>query len=95
MTDLMHMIAARLSSGLLQACEDMIVPPGSPPAGDAVETAASVMQAGLPASGELLPLAATAVVFIAAVAIIIVRAQIAWGTKQFRAPIMILGADTA
>lgn len=77
MTDLIEMITARLLSGIIQACEEMIVPPGSPPASDAVNTAAAVVQAGLPTPGEVLPLAVVALVFIAAAALIILRPQMA------------------
>ncbi len=77
MTDLIDMIASRLLSGLIQACEEMVVPPASPPASDAVDTAAAVVQAGLPAPGELLPLTVVALVFIVTAAVIILRARMA------------------
>ncbi len=77
MTDLIDMIASRLLSGLIQACEEMVIPPGSVPASDAVDTAAAVIQAGLPAPGEMLPLAGVALVFIVSAALIILRARTA------------------
>ena len=75
MIHLIDAIAAHLLSGLVRACEDMTIPAGSPPVGDAVQSAASIMQAGLPAPGELLPLAAVALMFIVAIALIFLRAQ--------------------
>ncbi len=93
MTDLIDMIASRLLSGLIQACEEMVVPPGSSPVSDAVDSASSVVQAGLPASGEMLPLAAVALVFIGTAAMIILRAQTA--SSSDRSEIFVLDAHSA
>ena len=95
MTDLIDMIASRLLSGLIQACEEMLVPPGSPPASDAVDTAAAVVQAGLPAPGEVLPLAVVALVFILTAASIILRAQMAWNNQLSDSEINVLDAHLA
>ena len=95
MTDLIDMIASRLLSGLIQACEEMLVPPGSPPASDAVDTAAAVAQAGLPAPGEVLPLAVVALVFIVTAASIILRAQMAWNKQLSDSEINVLDAHLA
>ncbi len=92
MTDLIDMIASHLFSGLIQACEEMVVPPGSPPAGDAVETAAAVVQVGLPAPGEVLPLAVVALVFIVTATLILLRAQIASTTHRSEPGIDVLDA---
>lgn len=82
MNDFTNMIASRLLSGLVRVCEDMTVPAGAPPAHDAVQTAASVVQAGLPAPGEMLPLLAVALAFIAAVAMVLVRTQVKKGERH-------------
>lgn len=95
MTDLIDMIASRLLSGLIQACEEMLVPPGSPPASDAVDTAAAVVQAGLPAPGEVLPLAVVALVFIVTAASIILRAQMASNKQLSDSEINVLDAHLA
>lgn len=92
MTDLIDMIASRLFSGLIQTCEEMVVPPGSPPAGDAVETAAAVVQAGLPAPGEVLPLAVLTLVFIVTAALVILRAQTASSTQNSGLELNVLDA---
>jgi len=73
MTDLTDLIAARVMSQLLQVCEDMALPGGTPPAGEIVDAASSVVQAGLPAPGEFLPLAAAFVAFIVACGLILLR----------------------
>ncbi len=75
MAHLIEAITAHLLSGLIQACEDMTLPAGSPPVGDAVQSAASIVQAGLPAPGESLPLTAAAIGFIVAIALILLRSQ--------------------
>ncbi len=75
MAHLIEAIAADLLSGLIRACDDMPVPAGSPPVGDAVQSAASIVQAGLPAPGESLPLAAAAIGFIVAIALILLRSH--------------------
>ena len=75
MTDLTVLIAARLMSQLMQACEDMALPGDTPPAGEIVDAASSVVQAGLPAPGEFLPLAAAFAAFIIAGALIFLRGK--------------------
>ena len=75
MTHLIDAIGAYLLSGLIRACEDMTIPAGSPPVGDAAQSVASIVQAGLPAPGETLPLAAVAIGLIVAVALILLRSQ--------------------
>jgi len=95
MTHLIDAIGTNLLSGLIRACEDMTIPAGSPPVGDAVQSAASIVQAGLPAPGETLPLAAVAIGFIVAVALILLRSQISSASPRSEVPANILPAHSA
>ena len=95
MTHLIDAIAAYLLSGLIRACEDMTIPAGSPPVGDAVQSAASIVQAGLPAPGELLPLAAVALGFIVAIALILIRSQAPSASPRSEISTNILAAHSA
>ncbi len=95
MTNFIDMIASRVLSGLIQACEEMVVPPGSSAPNDAVDTAAVVVQAGLPAPGEVLPLAVVALAFIVTAAMIIVRAQMASSKHRAESEIDVLAAHLA
>lgn len=95
MTHLIDAIGAYLLSGLLRACEDMTIPAGSPPVGDVVQAGASIMQAGLPAPGELLPLAAVAIGFIVAIALILLRSQTSSASPRSALPTNILPAHWA
>lgn len=67
------LLTTKLVSYLLQACEEMALPGGSAPGGEASEVTSSVLQAGLPAAGEVLPLTAALAVFLIAGALILRR----------------------
>ena len=95
MTHLIDAIAAYLLSGLIRACEDMTIPVGSPPVGDAVQSAASIVQAGLPAPGESLPLAVVAIGFIVAIALILLRSQTSSASSRSEIPTNIIPAHSA
>ncbi len=95
MTHLIDAIGAYLLSGLIRACEDMTLPAGSPPVGDAVQSASSIVQSGLPAPGESLPLAAVAVGFIVAIALILLRSQTSSASPRSEFPTNILPAHSA
>ncbi len=75
MPHLIDAITAYLLSGLIRACEDMAIPAGSPPVSDAAQSAALIVQAGLPAPGEALPLAALAIGFVVAIALVLPRSR--------------------
>jgi len=94
MTQLIDAIVPRLLSGLIRACEDMTIPPGSPPVGDVVQSGASIVQAGLPAPGESLPLAAVAIGFIVAIALILLRSKTLSASPRSEVPTNILPAHS-
>lgn len=52
-----------LLSLLLQLCEDMALPGGSAPAGDAAGAGSSILNVAMPPAGEILPLALSVVAF--------------------------------
>ncbi len=95
MTHLIDAIGAYLLSGLIRACEDMTIPAGSPPVGDVVQSGASIVQAGLPAPGESLPLAALAIGFVVAIALILLRSQTSSASPHSEVPTNILPAHSA
>lgn len=95
MTHFIDAIAVYPLSGLIRACEDMTVPAGPPPVGDIVQSGASIVQAGLPAPGESLPLAAVAIGFIVAIALILLRSQTSFGSPRSEVPTNIVPAHSA
>lgn len=54
---------AKLLSLPLQLCEDMALPGGSAPAGDAAGAGSSILNVAMPPAGEILPLALSVVAF--------------------------------
>lgn len=95
MTHLIDAIAAYLLSGLIRACEDMTIPAGSPPVGDVVQSGTSILHAGLPAPGESLPLAAVAIGFIVAIALILLRSHTPSASPRSEVPTNIVSARSA
>jgi len=95
MTHLIDAAVAHLLSGLMRACEDMTIPAGSPPVDDVVQSGATIVQAGLPAPGESLPLAAVAIGFIVAIALILLRSQSSSASPRSEVPTNIRPAHSA
>lgn len=95
MTELTDLIAARLLSQVMRVCEDMAVPGGTPPAGEIVDAASSVVQAGLPAPGEVLPLAAAFVAFVVAGGLILLRGKAKVTQQRLAEPFNMADAQPA
>ncbi|MDQ3080138.1 MAG: hypothetical protein M3R03_09100 [Pseudomonadota bacterium] len=95
MTQLIDAIAAHLLSGFIRACEDMTIPAGSPPVADVVQSGASIVQAGLLAPGESLPLAAVAIGFIVATVLILLRSQTSSASPGSELPTISVPAHSA
>lgn len=71
MPDYLDLLTARLLSSVLQACEEMALPGGKPPA--VPVDVGSTVQGALPAPGEILPLVVMLVLFVGTAAWIMAR----------------------
>jgi len=71
MPDYLDLLTTRLFSNVLQACEEMALP-GGKPATVPVDVGSTV-QAALPATGEILPLAIMVLLFVGTAAWLMVR----------------------